>query len=868
MIHGSHHMISSTNMNTGWRARILLVMGLLGANILVFVLAFYSLEHSRTLYEKQAQALTQNAVRSLDQSVSGSIRSIDLALHVVVDELEQQLAAGGIDEASINAYIARQQKRLPELEGMRIADASGLVFLGTGVDRTEAASWADRDYFIYHRNNADEGMRFAKPRLGRIAKQYIVNFSRRFNAPDGRFAGVVSAPIAVSYFAELLKQYQLPPDSTLILRDKDNGLVTRTPALPDRPDGQVGDAGGSPEFLKLIESGVKSATYQLSNSPDGANQMLSFQRLDNAPMIAIVGISGNHYLAGWRAEVYKTAALVAGFLILSALLGTLLFKMLTRSELDRKRLELSEGQLRTIIATEPECVKLLDKDGRLLQMNPAGLGLIDASSIDQVAGHFVLDLVAPEDRQAFADLHQRVINGESGTLEFSVIGLTGTRRILESHAVPVEVAGAIAHLAVTRDITERKRSEHELNAYRSHLELLVKARTAELRSAKDAAEAASRAKSTFLTNMSHELRTPLNGITGMIRLARARMDDVKGKDQLDKARSAADHLLSVINDILDISKIEADRLILESTDFKLWPIFEKLVSLVDDKARAKGLKLNTELPTNLLEQAFTGDPLRLGQVLINLVANAVKFTDHGSVSVRVIERESSPSTAHLRFEIVDTGIGLSAEEKQRLFSPFEQADSSMSRKYGGTGLGLAISKRLLGLMGGTIDVESTPGHGSTFWFEIELPKSVHSVVDPAKPLVESDASQILRLHAGKRILLVEDEVINQEVARDMLEQVGLLVDVAENGEEAVQHATREDYAAILMDMQMPVMSGITATRVILAESCNQKTPIIAMTANAFTEDRKSCLQAGMKDYVTKPFSPERLYETLLKWLSA
>lgn len=858
-------MISSTNMNPTWRARILLVIALVSANALVFVLAFYALETSRTLYEDQAQALTKNVVRSLDQSVSSSIRSIDLALQVIVDELEQQLAAGGIDEASINGYMARQTKRLPELEGLRIADANGLVILGTGVDRKEAVSWADRDYFIFHRDNADGGMRFSKPRVGRVAQQTIINLSRRYNDRDGHFAGVVSAPIAVSYFAKLLEQFKLPPDSTLILRDTDLGLVVRYPDIAERPEGRVGDANVSPALRQLIDSGAQSATYHLTNTPDGFDRTLSYQRLSTAPMLAIVGIASNYYLAGWRAEMYKTAAMVAGFVLLSALLGTLLFKMQLRSAQDRKRLELSEGKLRTIIETEPECVKLVDKDGRLLQMNPAGLGLIDASSFDQVAGQLVLDLVAPEDRQAFAELHRRVINGESGTLEFTVISLNGTRRILESHAVPVDVAGTVAHLAVTRDITARKHSELELNAYRSHLELLVKARTAELRSAKDAAEAASRAKSTFLSNMSHELRTPLNGITGMIRLARARMDDIKGKDQLDKAKSAADHLLSVINDILDISKIEADRLVLESTDFKLWPIFEKLVSLVDDKARAKGLQLNTELPPNLLEQAFTGDPLRLGQVLINLVANAVKFTDQGSITVRVSERESSPGAALLRFEIVDTGIGLSAEEKSRLFSPFEQADSSMSRKYGGTGLGLAISKRLLGLMGGRIDVESTPGHGSTFWFEIELRKSSQAIVE-LDTLVESEASQILRLHAGKRVLLVEDEAINQEVARDMLEQVGLLVDVAENGEEAVQLANRENYAAILMDMQMPVMNGITATRVILAESCNQQTPIIAMTANAFTEDRLNCLQAGMKDYISKPFSPERLYATLLEWL--
>ena len=808
-------------------------------------------------------------MRSLDQSVSGSIRSIDLTLQAIVDELEQQLAAGAINEAAINAFIVRNQKRLPELEGVRIADASGLVFLGTGVNKKDAVSWADRDYFIYHQQKADGGMHFRKPRLGRIAKQHIVNFSRRFNDKDGRFAGVVSAPIALAYFSELLTQFQLPPDSALVLRDEDLGLVARFPAAAaDLPIGQVGNANVSPELRALSEAGTRAGTYHTSNAANGRDSAVSFRRLNNAPMLAIVAIPSDSYLAGWKTETLKTAGMAAGFFLLSALLGSLLFRMLARSEQDRIRLTLSEARLRTIIEAEPECVKLVDSKGRLVEMNPAGLEMIEALSLDQVAGLPVLDLVAPEDRQTFCELHQTVISGQSAMREFAIIGLNGKRRIMESHAVPVEMGGEIAHLAVTRDITARKQSERELDSYRNHLEALVEARTAELNAAKESAEAASRAKSTFLANMSHELRTPLNGITGMIRLAQFRMTDPKGKDQLDKAKFAADHLLSIINDILDISKIEADRLVLEKTDFRLQPIIENLVSLLGNKIQAKGLGVHTDVAPSLAEQAFTGDPLRLGQVLINLAANAIKFTKQGSLTIRVIERESSAASALLRFEVIDTGIGLSVEDVARLFSPFVQADDSTTRKYGGTGLGLAISKRLIGLMGGKIGVESTPGQGSNFWFEITLPKSARAASNEGAPLSESEASQILRQHRGKRILVVEDEAINQEVARDILEEVGLIVDIADNGEQAVKRAAQQTYAAILMDIQMPVMNGFSATRAILAESLNQQTPIIAMTANAFTEDRAECLEAGMKDYLAKPVRPERLYQTLLKWLSA
>ena len=233
----------------------------------------------------------------------------------------------------------------------------------------------------------------------------------------------------------------------------------------------------------------------------------------------------------------------------------------------------------------------------------------------------------------------------------------------------------------------------------------------------------------------------------------------------------------------------------------------------------------------------------------------------------MIERESNQHAALLRFEVIDTGIGFVTTEKLRLFSPFEQSDSSMSRKYGGTGLGLAISARLIGLMGGSIDVESTPGRGSTFWFEINLPKSALAPFRADDTRIGQYANQILEQHAGKRVLLAEDNIVNQEVARDLLETVGLVVDVAENGQDAIEQTRQQDYAVILIDVQMPVMNGIQAAKVILAEARNRQTPIIALTANAFTDDKQGCLDAGMRDFLSKPALPEQMYKTLMTWLS-
>ena len=423
----------------------------------------------------------------------------------------------------------------------------------------------------------------------------------------------------------------------------------------------------------------------------------------------------------------------------------------------------------------------------------------------------------------------------------------------------------IGYIGFCYDITEQKAAGEELERYRHHLERLVEERTAELARAKDAAEAASRAKSTFLTNMSHELRTPLNGIMGMIAFARSHMIDPVGREQLDKAKVAADHLLLVIGDILDISKIEAERMTLERVDFKLMSVFENLISLVGHKARGRGLDLLTYVPSELADQVLQGDPLRLGQVLINLSGNAVKFTEHGSISIRVAVLENNPNDLLLRFSVQDTGIGISEENMARLFSAFEQADSSMTRLYGGTGLGLAISQRLVNLMGGQIKVESKLGVGSLFQFAIRLPKGSEITVAVCGKTVESAADSLRREYAGVSVLLAEDEPINQEVARILLEEIGLQVDVAEDGQQAVEMAGKRVYSAILMDMQMPNMSGVEAT--IAIREGGGKIPIVAMTANAFAEDRAQCLEAGMNDFLTKPVDPEHLYEVLLKWMA-
>jgi PAS domain S-box-containing protein len=654
-------------------------------------------------------------------------------------------------------------------------------------------------------------------------------------------------------------------------------------------------------------------------------------------------------------------------------------------------LELEENRrfLATVIDNEPECVKLLAQDCTLLQMNKSGLDMIDADSADQVVGQSVLGIIDPPYRDAFADLARRVFAGESGNLEFEVTGLKGSHRWLDTHAVPLRDAqgNITALLGVTRDITERKRDQTALEE------------------AKLAAERANRAKSEFLANMSHEIRTPMNAIIGLSNLALGLELPVKLRDYFAKIHTSSLALLTVINDILDYSKVESGRLELDSVEFSLEDVLENVANLFIVRAEEKGLELlfqiGHEVPPTLI-----GDPLRLGQVMNNLVGNAVKFTETGEIHILVEPVAAAPGQATLRFAVRDSGIGMDREQVARLFQAFTQADGSITRKYGGTGLGLTISKRLVEKMGGDIAVSSEPGKGSTFTFTLSFPVPQHAVISRSptdlrgmhvlvvddldisrsilsellnhwgfrvseaasgkaalelleqadggpgqvelvlldwkmpemdgvevarrvhtladnhdiphlpviimvtayskeqllaeagtlrldavltKPVtasglfdtiirfqggqvlekaevVQPDLREKLAAIQGARILLVEDNAINQQVAREFLERSGMNVTVAEHGQEALEMLAGESFDIVLMDLQMPVMDGLEATRRIRSQEQFRDLPIIAMTAAVMAQDRDACTQAGMNAHVAKPILPDELRAALIKFI--
>lgn len=381
----------------------------------------------------------------------------------------------------------------------------------------------------------------------------------------------------------------------------------------------------------------------------------------------------------------------------------------------------------------------------------------------------------------------------------------------------------------------------------------------QLLDAKAVAEKANRAKSEFLANMSHEIRTPMNGIIGLTHLLQRDITNPAHSKRLGNVATAAKHLLGIIDDILDLSKIEADRLTLEEIEVSVPRLIDYVYSMMAEPAANKRLIIVKEVDPGLATLPLLGDHMRIGQILINYTGNAVKFTEQGSVTLRAMLLAEQVETVDLRFEVQDTGIGINDEQQSRIFEPFEQAQNSTTREYGGTGLGLSISKRLAHLMGGDAGVVSKLGQGSTFWFTARLKRgNLTTQEQPANPN--------LAIRKGARVLLVEDNEINQEVALELLARVGLVVDVANHGGEALQMVQADTYDLILMDIQMPVMDGFEATLRIRELSVGKTVPILAMTANAFEEDRRRCEEVGMNGHVSKPVKSEVLYAKLAQWI--
>ncbi len=845
------------------------------------------------------------------------------------------------------------------------------------------------------------------PYIGR----YVFGVASAIYDPKGHMVGAIESvrDLTDRYQAEqALKESQRQmediinflPDATFVI-DTEGKVISWNRAMEEMTGLRAADMIGQGEYAYALPFYgdrrpilVDLALRPGQELPENYGRIRREQNFLTAETVAPALPGGSRVVFAAAAPIYSLEGEVVGSI------------ESIRDVTDRQRaeeaLKESEARFRTMMEQSPVATHVFSLDGVLVDANRAAEKLFGHRNQELIGSYNVLE--DPEVRRSGARaLIERVIAGEAvsaAELAFDTAeSFGGERRLLwlKSHFYLVrDAAGRPKNFVVLHEDVS------ELRRYRQHLEEMIAERTAELEEAKLEAEAATRTKSEFLANMSHEIRTPMNAIMGFAGLALKTELTRKQRDYLGKIDVSARALLGLINDILDFSKIEAGKLELEATEFRIDEVMDNIATMVSNQAARKGVELLNALAPDV-PLALVGDPLRLGQVLLNLVNNAVKFTERGDVLLRAELDEKGERRCSIRFSVKDTGIGMTAAEVGKLFSAFTQADTSTTRRYGGSGLGLTISQRIVEMMGGHIAVESEPGHGSTFSFTVsferqsperearlrphdglrglralivddnELAREVlaemlepfgvasmavesadaalreleaaagehpydlvlmdwqmpgtdgvaavrrittdaklpwrpkvimvtafgrEEVMETAhdagvsgfliKPVNQSllfetlmqvfgrasdveaspweEQPDILPDLAGLRVLLVEDAVMNQQVATEILESAGIYVDLAENGQEAVEAVAGAHYDLVLMDVQMPVMGGFDATRLIRAHPAHRDLPIIAMTAHAMRGAREECLAAGMNDYVTKPIDTKQIFAVMARWL--
>jgi PAS domain S-box-containing protein len=872
--------------------------------------ALTHIEHDARLMLNGAQIEENSAFRHVGQL---------FRIMAIADNLQN------LDPEQCNALSRRLVSTFEDFSNLGAVWPNGEIFC-SATPLTKSVQVSDRKWF--QDAIKSEGLAKGQFLIGRVSGKPGITFGYPLRDSAGNLRATLFAASNIKWFDRLTENYQLPEGWTSVLFSADGTALSRYPdpelwrgkelsetsrskllsTLREQRD-SVTMAGIDGIQRLFVLSPVKSTDAQLIVAVTAplettlvTVEKVFWTRLAALLVIALVSaFLARLYLyrliESWVADLSKASADVAQGNLMARVstkevprelnilnsrfndMATALYHRETELMANNKAIqELNEQlamrlaeleitqqnlqRLSTAVEQSPASIVITDIDANIIFVNDAFTRASGYSAAEAIGKNPRILQSGDTSKTTYQSLWPTLVEGDVWRGEFLNKRKDGSRYLELATISPVRNPnGEITHyVAVKEDITERRKIDAELLSHRQHLEELVELRTYELAIAKEAAEAASRAKSEFLANMSHEIRTPMNVIIGLNYLLMQSHLQPEQRQKMLKVSTAAEHLLRIINDILDLSKIEAGKLILERQVFSPLEVMTTVASMVRDQAQGKGLRIDI-VSDGLPRQVF-GDATRLRQILLNFASNAVKFTQSGSVTLSGELLNCDADELVCRFSVTDTGIGIKPVDSARLFNAFEQLDGSTTRRFGGTGLGLAIASRLVQLMGGKIGVDSTPDVGSRFWITARL-----GVVNGE--MLTSSALPETAPHSGKlmgRVLLVEDEPINREIGEDLLSSIGLQVETAENGNVAVNCVKQTKFDLILMDIQMPEVDGLDATRQIRQLPGYAEIPIVALTANAFASDKQGCFEAGMTDFLSKPVSPVELYAVLGKYL--
>jgi signal transduction histidine kinase/DNA-binding response OmpR family regulator len=799
------------------QVRCVLVLG-----ILLLLWGSIALQLRQELLTTEHEAIEDTSIlaNAFEENVIRSIHSIDQVILFIRDSYARDPAKFDLlTWARARPFLNDLTLQISLIDPHGMLIQSNLGPIGTPVDLS------DREHFRVQVGSMQDRLFISKPVLGRNSQRYSVQFTRKIIGLDGEFLGVVVVSMDPYYLARMYDSLEINHGFALIV-GLDGYVRAGVPLahLTGKP------LTASP-LLDLAAKADHGSYSVAQEAITGEPAIVSYRHLTEYPLIVSVGYGADQVLAPYRLHRLESIAVGIGLSLLVLAVARLL-------ERHRRRLTRYQNALTATLENISQGIIMVERDHRIAVINGrAGelLGLPpdlteEGTSYDAIVRwqteHDEFDAECGIETPAVMQASRCGFHAKVPLYERTRPNAT----VLEVRTKLLPAGGAVRTYT---DVTERKRIVQDLAT------------------ARDAAEAAGRTRSEFLAVMSHEIRTPLNGIIGAAGLLMDRALAPEDQGYVRIIRESGEHLLQLINDILDFSRLDASRLELEQAPFALRDAIEGAVGLITQTARAKKLALSVTIADDV-PPLVVGDPGRLRQVMLNLVGNAIKFTDKGSIRVTVSQAGRRTEGTRIVVAVTDTGVGIPPEALPKLFQEFSQVDGSISRRFGGSGLGLAISRRLVECMGGSMTVESTPGIGSTFSFEVVL-QDAPAATASDRPMRKSPTSRRLR------ILFAEDNATNRLVVSRMLERMGHRVDLVEDGRQAVEAVHATPYDVVLMDVMMPEMDGLTATRIIRSEPPPVgSTPIIGLTANAERSKQEECREAGMNGFASKPITAERL----------